>query len=195
MKKIVSLSLCLMLGICPVSVSAEAVQNTAADKNGAENTDAFWEEFLSSGKYESYFTSKDFTPTEYVIYDINDDETPELMMEADSDEPFYYTWLFTREEEEVTLAYEGYGYGQFRYSPTYQAILLPPETKPFSGTAVTSFYALDEKNFEEQFVIIQDMGINYYSDEFEERELSEEERNQYFADIVMFEWKEISSDK
>lgn len=196
MKKILSFCLCTCLtcGIYLTNVLAEeqnSLDSTVVEENKMDNNDTFWEEFLISNQYESYSASKEFIPTDYVIYDINNDESPELMLEATSDAPFYYTWMFTREESEVTLAYEGYGYGEFRYSPTYQSILLPSETKPFSGTGVTPFYQLEGKNFEEKFCIIQDMGVNYYTDESGEREISDDERNQYFADTVWFEWNKI----
>lgn len=155
------------------------------------NSEDVWKEFINSGQYKSYITEGNVLSAEYVIYDINKDENTELLIETTSEAPFYYTWLFTLEGNEVILVYENYGYGQFRYSPTYNAVLVSPETRPFSGTGVTPFYQLEGSNFNHKFTIMQDMGENYYSDITGEKSISDEERNKYFADVVQFEWSKI----
>ena len=156
------------------------------------NSEDVLKEFLNSGQYKSYITGGNVLSAEYVMYDINKDENLELLIETTSEAPFYYTWLFTLEGNEVILVYESYGYGQFRYSPTYNAVLVSPETKPFSGTGVAPFYQLEGSNFNHKFTIMQDMGENYYCDITGEKSISDEERNKYFADVVQFEWSKIS---
>lgn len=151
-----------------------------------------WQEFLQSGKYKSYLKEGNTSTLKYAEYDLNQDGSPELLMEADDGASFYYTWLFTMKNNKPSLVYESYGYGEYRYSPEQNAVLVSPETKPFSGTGYNSFYQLKGSKFQLKFTISEDQGEIYYSDEAENsRSITETERKKYFKDVVTFEWKMV----
>lgn len=159
------------------------------------NSEEIWKNFLDSGEYKTYITEENALMAEYVLYDINGDGNLELLIMETSDAPFCHTWLFALEGSEIKLVYDSYGYGEFRYSPSYNAVLVSPETKPFSGTGFAPFYQLEGSSFNYKFLVKQDMGENYYSDINGDKPISAEERNKYFSDVVQFEWKKIPSSK
>lgn len=159
--------------------------------NERPNSEDILKNFLNSGQYKFNIDQGDDLSLEYVLYDINNDENMELLIESTSDAPFYYTWLFTLKGDEVVLVYEGYGYGQFRYSPIYNLVLTSSETKPFSGFGAIPFYQLEGNNFNHKFTLMQNMGKYYYCDISGEKMISSEERNKYFIDVIQFKWNKI----
>lgn len=153
-----------------------------------------WEEFLISGEYKKYISDDIATDElEYVIYDINTDDIPEMLIQSISERPFFNTWLFVLQGESIKLANEQYGYGQYRYSLRQGAIIGSPEWRPFDGTGYSPFYRLNKTSFEFVFQIMQDEWVWYYIDENNKTEISEEERASYFTDIVWFEWLPVDS--
>lgn len=129
---------------------------------------------------------------EYVIKDLNADGISEILIQSDFDAPFYYTWLFALEGENVVLVNENYGYGKHRYSPKHNAILVSPETKPFSGTGATPFYKLEGTVLKKAFVVGEDVGNAFYSDDSGRKSITQEECSVYFEDVVDFEFQKLN---
>lgn len=155
-----------------------------------------WNTFIQTGNYTEYTKEDNTQIWEYVIYDINDDEIPELLIqEYKEGDGWCNTWLFTLDEKEIVLACQIYGYGSFRYSPSNNAIAVSPEFKLFEGTSCAPFYKLSGITWEYAFTIYQDGGIWFYSDASGDKEISDDERENYYDDIVYFEWKEIKTDQ
>lgn len=169
------------------------VQSGANTEAEYEDYAFIWEEFLLSASYTDYTVGWDDSSLEYAITDINADSVPELLIQSSTDAPFYNTWLFVLENEGIVLVYERYGYGSYRYSPGYNAILVSPETKPFSGTESTSFYILQGTELTYAFQVGQDNGQSFYSDANGTINISDEEREAYFADAVWLDWERIQS--
>ena len=154
---------------------------------------AFWEDFIKSSKYMDYITDGELWHSlEYIVYDINQDKSYELLIEATDDEPFYNTWLFIVDKNQnIELIYECYGYGQFRYSPTYNAILISPETKPMLDASYSPFYELKNNKFVLKFGVGNDFDQNYIFENNKKKSITIEEKEQYFADVIYFQWKQI----
>lgn len=158
-----------------------------------EKASALMSNFIHSGQYKNcideFYLNYNL---EYVIQDINADGLPELIMQSDFDKPFYITWLFALDGENVVLVNENYGYGMYRYSPKYKALLISPETRPFLGTGAAPFYILEGTEFKELFVVGEDVGEAFYSDASGTKSITQEERSAYFNDVVNFEFKKLN---
>ena len=151
-----------------------------------------WIEFLKSGAYEDYTSNGwDASSHEYAIVDVNSDKIPELLIQTTTDRPFYNTWLFTLRDKEVVCVFETYGYGSFEYSPTYNAVIVSPEWKPFGGNSYYPFYRLQETTLNFMFAVGQNEGHSFYEDTNGSRDISDEERAAYFANVVRFDWQKI----
>ena len=151
--------------------------------------------FIASKAYRTYVTSDQVVLDElqYVIYDLNADGTPELLIQCTMDSPFFFTWLFAVKNQAVVLINEDYGYGQYRYSPSQNAVIGSPEFKPFGGMGYSPFYRLSGTNFEHAFDIVIDQGSYYYNSDNTKKELTEQERAAYFDDAVWFDWSDMDS--
>ena len=100
----------------------------------------------------------------YVLADLNADGVSELLICADDGIDFYFTWTFVYYQGEVCLINEFYGYGQYRYSSAYNAVVVPCETGHDASTDTVNFYQIDGSNFNWLFSLIYDTGTWYYSD-------------------------------
>ena len=190
MKKI-SLSIRVMLLLTFI---AGILCGCKQDKNSFDNAYDILEEYVASGAYKEYITDASYPDgLEYVIYDLNADDIPELLIDAGDPAPFFNTWLFALKDESVVLVTEQYGYGQFRYSAEQNLIIGTPEFRPFDGTGYAPFYQLVDTNIENVFSIVQDLGVWYYDDGNARSEINEAERESYFADVVSFEWLPIEN--
>ena len=150
------------------------------------------EEFLVSGEYKKYMSEFiDDSNLEYVIFDINSDDIPELIIDSRDGTSFYTTWIFVFDGDSIILADEQYGYGTYSYSPSQNAVIGSPEFRPFAGTSYAPFYRLVGTKFEFVFQIGQDEGAWYYSDGTNRRLINDEERDSYFNDKVWFDWMHI----
>jgi hypothetical protein len=174
--------------------SLDAEEITDSDNN--VETEAFdvWMDYLKSGDYKED-TSDGWNPLthEYTITDINDDNIPELLIETTTDAPFYNTWCFAIFDGEIRCVFETYGYGCFRYSPTYNAIIGSPETAPFLGNGYLPFYELVGTDFVCIFEIGKDEGNNYFSDSSGKITITDEEYSSYYADAIEFSWEPVSA--
>ena len=166
----------------------------ASNNSNSESANKLWEDFLISGEYKKYLS--DYIQSddlEYVIYDINSDSIPEMLIQLTSDMPFYNTWVFALQGDSIQLVNEQYGYGQYCYSPSQNLIIGSPEFKPFAGTGYMPFYRLNGMHFEFAFEILQDGGICYYSTGDNKTQISEQEYSSYLTDKVWFEWASVKS--
>jgi len=150
-----------------------------------------WDNFIASEGYLTHTKDWDATSLEYVITDLNSDGISDLIIQSESDAPFYNTWIFFLDGKEIVLVNETYGYGSFRYSPSQNAIIGSPEWKPFLGTGYSPFYKLNGTQLEYVFEIGQDEGQSFYSDDSGRRDISDNERISYYADVVNFQWNRI----
>lgn len=152
---------------------------------------SIWKKFLSSKKYSDFTGSWDKKSLEYVITDLNADKVPELLIQSNFDVPFYNTWTFVLDKKKVILADETYGYGSYRYSPRYNAVIVSPEFKPFSGTASLLFYKLKNNQLKYVFQVDQDMGQSFYIDNDGRKNISDDERLAYYDNVTSFDWKRL----
>ncbi len=165
----------------------------ATNNSGSKvNYDAILQAFLSTKEYLSYIRNVESSKLEYVIYDINSDEVPELLIQSTNEAPFYTTWTFAIDKEDVVLGGERYGYGQYRYSEKYNMLLVSPETKPFSGTGTTPFYSLEQNNLIYKFQVGEDLGESFYSDNNGKKVITAEEKSAYFENVINFTWLKIN---
>ena len=95
----------------------------------------------------------------YVIDDLNADGISELLICAKESDGFYFTWTFVYSQGEVVLIDEFYGYGQYRYSTAYNAVVVPGETRSSVYYVCISFYQINGTEFNWLFSIIYD-GYN-----------------------------------
>ncbi len=154
-------------------------------------TTSIWKKFLSSKKYSDFMGSWDKKSLEYVITDLNADKVPELLIQSNADAPFYNTWTFVLDKKKVILADETYGYGSYRYSERYNAVLVSPEFKPFSGTTSLPFYKLKNNRLKYIFQVDQDMGQSFYIDNDGRKNISDDERLSYYDNVTGFDWKRL----
>lgn len=154
---------------------------------------AAWRDFLVSGNYVAYTSGYSESYMEYVMTDLNGDTVPELLIQSKKEAPFYCTWTFAMSQNEIVLVDEIYGYSSFRYSPTYNAVIVSPETRPFSGTAYYPFYILNGTQYAFAFAVGEDGGTCFYTDSNGKKTISAEERSAYFTNAVSFDWKSIQS--
>lgn len=162
------------------------------------NSNEFWMDFLETGDYAQYIDEEwTDSPLEYVLYDINGDGILELLIQATRDMPFFNTWLFTIDAGKAVLVNEQYGYGEYRYSPEYKAILISGDFKPFMDvTVLQEFCKLAKTEFVTKFVVATEHNNTeaesyYFEDETGRKVITQEERDKYFSEIILFEWKTL----
>ena len=151
----------------------------------------FWDDFIKSNKYKDYITDfNQWSSLEYTIYDINQDNNYELLIEAKDDAPFYNTWLFAlNRNQNIEIINECYGYGQFRYSSRYNAVIISSEIKPMLEANTLAFYELKDSKFILKFEIGNDIDQNYILENNEKKNITFEEKQEYLLDIVYFKWQ------
>lgn len=182
----------------------ESVQSTAAATPTADSDHSreIWEKFLTSGEYKTHLSNFaqsigreiETNELEYAIYDVNADDVPELLIQFTSDTPFYNTWLFTLQKDSIQFVNEQYGYGQYCYSPSQNAVIGSPEWKPFGGTGYWPFYRLNGISFDSVSTLEMSDNVFYYIDAKNvEKKISEAEFDSYFADKVSLDWNRIGS--
>ncbi len=160
---------------------------------------SIWENFIKSEEYEDYTNEYNQKMSgkilnrikEYVIADVNADTIPELLIQFGDGLNFCNTWLFALDDRDIKLSYESYGYGSYRYSPSYNAVIATPSFRPFSGTGYAPFYTLQDMELKDLFVVGKDEGNSYYSDSDGRKDISDEERFAYFSDCENFDWQKI----
>ena len=107
-------------------------------------------EFISGGSYKKYTSG--YSNLSYVITDLNADSVPELLIESADGLGFFRTWIFVLDSKKnVVKVNETYGYGQFRYSSTYDVIAGSPETRPMPSAWDWPFYKLNGTKLEYVF--------------------------------------------
>lgn len=188
-------------------------------QNSGQETNLTWEDFLTSGDYLTYMKNyddsdkgvdsgmaemyyddalEDKATLQYAIADLNADSIPELLLESYRDMPFFFTWVFTRDHDNIVLVDGTYGYGDYRYSPGQNAVLGSPEVKPSLAIGGSCpFYKLDGIKWEFAFsvgnIIDTSSGEEHFfvSDGTNNKDITEEERDAYFQDAVDFDWKPV----
>lgn len=188
-------------------------------QNSGQEANLAWEDFLTSGDYLTYIENYDDSDKgeasgiaeiyyddalvdkatlQYAIADLNADSIPELLLESYRDMPFFFTWVFTRDHDDIVLADGTYGYGSYRYSPEQNAVLGSPEVKPSLAIGGSCpFYKLDGIKWEFAFsvgnIIDTSSGEEHFfvSDGTSSKDITEEERDAYFQDAVDFDWKPL----
>ena len=181
-------------------IGEDETLDDASERRGAQ--DNFWREFLDAkaympyvdslfvGGYDSYLQSGgDELQFEYAEYDLNSDGIPELMLFApDSTSPFGSSMLFAIQNGDAQLVYSTYGYGCFSYSPQFEAVTVPPGTRPNYTTAYTVFYSFNGSELVYMFTVGSDLGECFFDDGSEWRTISEEELEAYTTDLIDFDW-------
>lgn len=159
------------------------------------NSNEFWMDFLATGDYVQYIDEEWMdSPLEYVLYDISGDGILELLIQATRDMPFFNTWLFSIDAGKAVLVNEQYGYGEYRYSPEYKAILTSGDFRPFMDvTVVQTFCELRKTELVTKFVVATEHNKTesqsyYYEDEAGRKSITQKERDNYFSEIILFEW-------
>ena len=151
-----------------------------------------WNDFLSTKQYLEYTSEYEESSLEYTITDLNADQIPELLIQSSEADSFYNTWTFLLQGQKIVLIDETYGFGSYRYSTKYNAVLQSPEFKPFNGTGYTSFFQIQNGEWKYIFEVGQDDGKNYYIDDGGEREITDEERDSFFTEVIFFDWRMIN---
>ena len=180
--------------------SSKGNENPAVSDNTPQSsTDDLLNSFISSKDYVKYTTAEH--QLSYIITDLNADGVNELLMQSEDELDFHYMWIFAVHNNDVSLVLEHYGYGSFRYSPSQNAVIVPPEFRPFIGASRYSFYTLDQNKLEPKFTVGADPvdGDNtaeqyfYWTNE-NEKEITKDELSSYFTDAVSFNWIKIDNE-
>lgn len=176
-------------------INIDSSENTPSNNNVPIVSDAysFWLEFISSAGYANYTQGQDASVLEYVIYDLNSDNTPELLIQSTDDTPFYYTWVFTTDGSNAILSIDTYGYGSYRYSAKHNTVNISSEFRPFEGNAVNLFYNFNGTKLEYAFTVGQDEGNYYFSDDNGSKSITADELSSYVNDLVNFNWEPITN--
>lgn len=184
--------------------SSKGTENPVVSENTPQNSaDDLLNSFISSKDYEKYTTEYTETATKisdeyklsYTISDLNNDGISEILIEAFDGTGFNNTWLFAVNNNTVSLVFEYYGFGTFRYSPSQNAVIVPPEFRPFIGASYNSFYTLNGNEFEHLFSV-GEIDVEKYArwNDDGTTEITKDELSSYFTDATFFEWIEIYSE-
>lgn len=164
----------------------------------SEQAAARWKQFISSGEYKDY-TDKwehfwDDSPMKYeaAIQDLNADGIPECIIIAADTRPFYHTDIFALNKNQIVLVNDQYGYGTLRYSPSQNLIIGVSETRPSANYGDAPFYSLQGTVLSEEFYIVKEEDKSYYFKNNTKKQITNSERESYFADAEELEWKPIS---
>lgn len=174
-----------------ILVDAAIEENEGTSSLGTD-AQAIFDDFISRRDYSQHIEEDAAEELQYTITDLNADGTPELLLQSPDERPFFTTWLFVLVDGEITLAAETYGYGDFRYSPRYNAVIGSPTIKPDATTGYCPFYKLEGAQFELVFSLSNDLGSHYYSDSAGKKEITEDEKLAYFGDVVNFNWEQVN---
>ncbi|MBR3591302.1 MAG: hypothetical protein IKK65_02970 [Clostridia bacterium] len=202
------LSLALITVLLCGCVSADKTTDTnsesavvSTNNSSKVDSDDLLKDFISSKAYLEYTSSYNGEcELSYAIFDINNDGTNELLINADEGTGFNNSWLFAIDNNKITLVKEHYGFGTFRYSQAQDAIILPPEFRPFIGASYYEFCTLTQNKLDIKFVIGADPDDQspqrekyYYKTSDTKKDITSDEFMAYFNDTVSFEWTKIDS--
>ena len=150
--------------------------------------------YVASRAFREYISDTEYAEEnlEYMITDLNGDETEELLIQSTVDAPFYTTWTFVLDKGSVCLVSENYGYGQIRYSQKWNMVLLPAETSPEINLSSVVFCTLSSEGYTYEFKILTNESGSYYIDDQEEYLLSSNENNEYFNNMVNYTFSPIN---
>ncbi len=196
-KIILSISLIAIL-LCGCAVADNKVSTNSessvvsANNSSQNNADDLLKTFISSKKYLEYTTDKH--ELSYVITDLNADGVNELLMQCEEETEFHDMWLFAIRNDAVSLFFKHYGFGSFRYSPSQNAVIVPPEFRPFIGASHYAFYTLEKGELKLKFSVGETdvEKYSYWTDE-SKKEITKDEFSAYFTDAVNFEWIKIDN--
>ena len=170
-----------------------------AGKSIPINSNEFWMDFLVNGDYVQYIDEEwTDSPLEYVLYDINGDGILELLIQATRNMPFFNTWLFIIDSGKALLVNEQYGYGEYRYSPDQKMVLISNDVRPsVDSTVLQAFYNLERTEFNRRYIVATEHSRTesesyYYEDETGRKSITQEERDKYFSEIILFEWTALA---
>lgn len=163
--------------------------------------------------YQKYFKENDFNMTSlynvgYIIYDLNRDGVPELIIndsfEKQSSE-WFIDMIYTFDGTSVKKVDSIYNYMGIKYNPSTQEIVYT-EIRPTYVVGAYSFYKLINDKFIYTKSVGHDRGYfdvytgkyeydkHFYSDpKTTLKEISEKEEQAYFKDIVSFSYQNINN--
>ena len=165
-------------------------------------------EFISGGNYKRY--TNGYSNLSYAIADLNADSVPELLIESKTEASgFYVTWVFTLdknknvvpvkvEDSELVLEeYASYGYGQFRYSQKYKAVIVSTTFRSNSNLGDIPFYKLQGTSLKHSFNIVWDKWDNpsnyRYDSNGNKTEITKSEIEVYKQELIDFSWTQFGS--
>lgn len=165
--------------------------------------DKLLNDFVASKKYTAYtasLTDESFDQElSYCITDLNSDGKNELLIWLTDAAPFGTTWLFAVDNNDVSMIFEYYGFGAFRYSPSHNAVIVPPEFRPFLGASYSEFHNLSKNVLTKKFTVgattddaTPQQEKYFYKDSNTEKDITGGEFLAYFDDAVSFDWIKLS---
>lgn len=174
------------------TVSTNSEKPAVSKVNSSQNNaDDLLNSFITSKDYLKYTTNEH--ELSYVITDLNADGINELLMQCEEETEFHDMWIFAIQNDSVSLVFEHYGFGSFRYSPSQNAIIVPPEFRPFNGASNYGFYTLDGNEMKFKFSVGEsDIDKYFIRTDSGSEEITNQELSSYFTDAVNFEWIKIS---
>ena len=155
-----------------------------------------YENFISNHTYEEYSVDWDTSPEAYCIFDIDQDDTPELLFRL---QPELEEWMtiaifsYDKSKNEIIFHCLAYGWGEINYSNKYQTLVIM-DSNPYVGFGEEIFYLLDEHDLRRVFSVGWDSEDNtsiyyFYSDEnFEQQIITEDEEKSYENDLIQFDF-------
>lgn len=182
--------------------ASNADENSEPGENNASNSNLedIYKQFIIDKGYEKDIGKDNYfqTAKQYAILDINQDGTEELFIQDDGDSTFFYSTLiytYDNEKQEIVFVDGLYSYGSLEYSAKDKAIAFQT-FKPFADAGACIFYTL-ENNQLAWLRTLGHHGPNFKgffisTEEGKEQSISEEENTQYFENVDVLDYKEIS---
>ena len=168
------------------------------DQQDAEETagsvQATYDYLLESGDYNNYTSDWMAAPESYSIFDINQDQIPELMIHSAGDTGWSNTLLYAYDPDSqaVKMVQDIYHYADIQYSDEYKAITFS-EVRSALMYGGQDYYTLDGAELTYEFSVGWESdgthdGIGYYMYRDDTRtEISEAESDSYFGELTEIE--------
>ena len=192
----------IVINVINGMAASNADKNSEQGENNASNSNLedIYKQFIIDKGYEKDIGKDNYfqTAKQYAILDMNQDGTEELFIQDDGDSTFFYSTLiytYDNEKQEIVFVDGLYSYGSLEYSAKDKTIAFQT-FKPFADAGACIFYTL-ENNQLAWLRTLGHHGPNFKgffisTEEGKEEPISEEENTQYFENVEVLDYKEIS---
>lgn len=168
--------------------------STSATVNVPSDIDDVYKDYVKNKEYEKYTKDWVVKPTNYCMYDINQDGQKELLILSDNDMGWQYVQICTyyKSSQKVIEVANVYAYGGLRYSKNDKQIVYT-EVKPFTGAMAYGFYEMKNN----KLALVKTVGsddIDSYFIKIEGQEMkhvTNDECSAQFDELIYFEYSKL----